>query len=206
MRILHSNLNRLFIAPIVLTLAFGVSAINAEPTDWKIDSEHFSITFEAEHIGFQNQIGMFLEASGNFNYDPVTLLLSSGRVVVQAASIFSNNQARDEHLSGRDFLNANRNPLIVFEATQFEPNEQGDGIQRGSLTGNLTLLGETHPVVLDVVINKQDKYPFGHRKETLGISARATILRSLWGMDYGVGNNMVGDEVTLRFEFEALSQ
>ena len=88
---------------------------------------------------------------------------------------------------------------IVFEVSEYFA---ADGVLRG----NLTMLDETHQVDLKVVVNKQAVYPFGHRKETLGISASAAILRSQWGMDYGVANNMVGDEVTLRFEFEAIRQ
>ena len=68
------------------------------------------------------------------------------------------------------------------------------------------MLDETHAVDLEVAVNKKAIYPFGHRKETLGISASARILRSQWGMDYGIANNMVGDEVKLRFEFEAIRQ
>ncbi len=149
---------------------------------------------------------MFLEASGEFNYDPNSQVLNSGRIEVQAASIFSNNEDRDRHLTGRDFLSASKNPVIVFEASVFTPNGSAGDSLIGTLTGDLTLLGETHPVELGIVINKQDNYPFGHRKETLGISASATIVRSRWGMDYGVGNNLVGDEVALRFEFEAIKQ
>jgi polyisoprenoid-binding protein YceI len=202
MKTFHSNLVLFLSATMMLITGFA----HAEPADWKIDPEHFSIAFEVEHIGFQQQLGMFLEGSGEFNYDPQTQALSSGRVELQAGSIFSNNKDRDKHLSGRDFLDIKRNPIIFFEANEFTPNNQDTDKQSGTLTGNLTLIGETHPVVLEVIINKQDKYPFGHRKETLGISARVKILRSLWGMDYGVGNNLVGDEVTLRFEFEALRQ
>ena len=76
----------------------------------------------------------------------------------------------------------------------------------GILRGNLTLLDKTHAVELEVAVNKKAVYPFGHRKETLGVSASASIFRSQWGMDYGVANNMVGDEVRLRFEFEAIRQ
>jgi len=202
MKTFRSNLVR----SLSVTMMLISGTAHTEPADWKIDAEHFSIAFEVEHIGFQKQLGMFLEGSGDFSYDPQTRALSSGRVELQASSIFSNNKDRDKHLSGRDFLNIKKSPIIVFEATEFTPNNEDTGKQRGTLTGNLTLIGETHPVVLDVIINKQDRYPFGHRKETLGISARGTILRSLWGMDYGVGNNLVGDEVTLRFEFEALRQ
>ncbi len=115
----------------------------------------------------------------------------------------NNLNACDNHLRSRDFLNARRNPLIVFEANDYTP---GNADESGTLTGNLTLLGETYPVVLEVIINKQAEYPFGHRREMLGISAHTTIVRSLWGMDYGVEGDLVGDAVTLRSEFEALRQ
>lgn len=182
-----------------ILLLFTIEFAQAEPADWEIDPEHFSIAFEADHVGFQKQLGLFLEGTGSFRYDSDTQQLSSGRVEIQANSIFTNLNARDNHLRGRDFLNARRNPIILFEATEYAPGS-------GTLTGNLTLLGETHPVVLQVTINKQAEYPFGHRRETLGISAHTTISRSLWGMDYGVEGDLVGDEVTLRFEFEALRQ
>lgn len=186
------------------SLLLPASLLQAEPADWRIDSEHFSIAFEAEHAGYQQQLGMFLEGSGSFRYDPETRELFSGRVEVQAESVFSNHNARDDHLRGRDFLNVSRHPLIVFEATDYTPRDSGP--EGGTLTGNLTLLGETHPVELELTINKQAEYPFGHRQETLGISAQTTIMRSRCGMDYAVANNLVGDAVRLRFEFEAIRQ
>ena len=181
---------------VLLTPLFLIAGLaQAQPADWEIDPEHFSIAFEAGHIGYQKQLGLFLEGTGSFRYDPEAQELISGRVEIQAASIFTNHKDRDKHLRGKDFLNAKKNPVIIFEATDYAS---------GTLTGNLTLLGETHSVVLEVTINKQSKYPFGHRRETLGISAHTTIARSQWGMNYGVTGNLVGDEVTLRFEFEAM--
>lgn len=176
----------------------------AEPADWQIDAEHFSIVFGADHVGYQQQLGMFLEGAGQFRYDLDSGVFESGRVEILAASLFSNHEARDDHLKGRDFLDARRHPRIVFEATGFEPADASG--QQGTLRGQLTLLGETHPVDLQVTLNKRAPYPFLHRRETLGISAQATILRSTWGMDYGVADGLVGDAVTLRFEFEAIRQ
>jgi polyisoprenoid-binding protein YceI len=92
--------------------------------------------------------------------------------------------------------------VIRFVAREYKP---GDG-PTGILHGDLTLLGQTHPVVVAVTLNKAAKYPFGHGKHTLGVSARAKLKRSQWGMGYGVANKMVGDEVELLFEFEALRQ
>ena len=179
------------------------AVVIAEQATWKIDPEHFSIAFESEHIGYQSQLGLFLEGGGEFRFDAETFELFSGHVEIQASSIFTNNKDRDDHLRGRDFLNYRRHPVIFFEAREFDPNQQRTG---GELRGELTMLGITHLINLQVTLNKLERYPFGHRRETLGVSASAVIDRSKWGMDYGVANNMVGDSVKLRFEFEAVQR
>ncbi len=196
----RSNAYRSLILLIATMLSAG--SAHAEMADWEIDPAHFSIVFGAGHVGYQQQMGMFLEGSGSFRYDPETRELSTGRVEIQADSIFTNHEERDGHLRSGDFLDASNHPVIVFEATGYTPGDDSGG----TVTGDLTLLGQTHPVELDVTINKHATYPFGHGRETLGISARTTIRRSRWGMDYGVADNLVGDEVTLRFEFEALRE
>ena len=181
-------------------LAFFDGVARAEPNTWEIDPEHFSIVFETEHIGYQSQLGFFLKGGGEFHFDTETFEFFSGHVEIETSSIFTNSQNRDEHLRGKDFLNSRRHPTALFEANEFVPNQQRSG---GDLKGNLTLLGTTHPITLHIILNKQAKYPFGHRKETIGISASTVISRSRYGMDYGVSNDMVGDTVILRFEFEA---
>ncbi|MGE0070343.1 MAG: YceI family protein [Thiomonas sp.] len=186
---------------LVLTTS-GMSAARAAPQTYEIDPEHFSIGFQVQHVGYASVIGLFLEASGQFVYDEETRRLSSGRVVVAADSVFTNHKKRDGHLRDRDFLQARRYPEIVFEAGKFTSGENNTG----KLEGTLTLRGETRPVVLDVTLNKAASYPFGHRKHTLGISARTTLLRSEWGMDYAVKGDMVSDRVEMRFELEAVRQ
>jgi len=192
--------SKILTAATAMLAGWGIA--HAESASWKIDSEHLSIAFEVEHIGYQRQIGLFLDAEGSFDYDPDANKLTQGRVEVDAASVFTNHDKRDEHVRGDDFLDVQAHPSIVFEATGFTP----EGDSGGTLAGDLTLLGTTHPVELEVTINKRAEYPFGHGKETLGISASTTIMRSRWGMDYAVSNNLVGDEVALRFEFEAFGQ
>ncbi|MGC3875235.1 YceI family protein [Halomonas sp. GXIMD04776] len=183
-------------------LLWGALPAQAEPHTYRIDPEHFSIGFLIDHIGYQKQLGMFLEGEGEFVYDEQTQALSSGRVEIPAASLFTDHEKRDEHVLSDDFLNAQEYPSIVFEVTDFSAESDTQGM----LTGDLTMLGETHPVSLDVTLNKAEKYPFGHKQYTLGLSARTTLARSEWGMDYGVDNGMVGDEVELIFELEAIRQ
>ena len=192
------------LAATALAAVLGAAPAWAEPRSYTIDPDHFAIGFQVDHIGYADIIGMFLKASGRFEYDEAARTLKSGRVVVAADSVFSNHEARDRHVRDSDFLDAKKHPEIVFEATAFEPGGERDGRLEGRLAGRLTLLGQTHPVVLDVTLNKAATYPFGHRKHTLGISARTTIERSRWGMDYGISRGMVGDAVELRFELEAM--
>jgi polyisoprenoid-binding protein YceI len=183
-------------------LAASASPALAEPHTYEIDPEHFAIGFSVLHVGYADVLGMFLKANGRFVYDEATRTLSSGRVVVDASSVFSNHDKRDSHLRKGDFLAVSKHPKIVFEATTLEWIDE----TRGKLSGNLTLLGQTRPVDLAVTLNKAAPYPFGHGEHTLGISANTTLLRSEWGMTYGIKGNLVADEVRMTFELEAIRQ
>lgn len=187
-------------AAAALFLSMGSSAVLAEPQSFKIDDNHFAVTFEVDHLGYASVIGMFLEGKGQFEYDAEAKDVPSGKVVIQSASVFSNHEKRDEHLRKDDFLHSDRYPEITFEVTGFETT----GDNTGKLTGDLTMLGQTHPVTLDVTLNKAAEYPISHEEYTLGLSASTTIQRSDWGMTYALDPLMVGDDVHLRFEFEAI--
>jgi polyisoprenoid-binding protein YceI len=188
-------------ATLLLALAAGTAA--AAPRTWVIDPEHFSIAFSVDHAGYADVIGLFREAGGRFVYDPETGELRSGRVTVQARSVFTDHDERDEHVRGDDFLDAGDHPDVEFVAGEYEPT----GDDAGRLRGELTLLGRTRPVTLDVRINRIAEYPFGGGWSgppvVMGVSATTTIERSEWGMTYGVADDLVGDAVDLRFEFEA---
>jgi len=174
----------------------------ADPAEFKIDEEHFSIGFLVDHVGYARQLGKFLEARGEFTYDEETRELHSGRVEVDASSVFTNHDDRDDHLRSDDFLDADQYPKVVFEATEYQAESDNGGV----LKGDLSLLGKTRPVELDVQLNKAAEYPFGHGEYTLGISATTTLKRSEWGMTYAVDDGLVGDEVEMMFELEAIRQ
>lgn len=182
----------------VSILVFPVAAL-AEPATFEVDSDHFSMSFEVMHIGYAPVIGMFRDVEGEFVYDDATGKLESGSLVFKSRSIFTNHKKRDEHLRGSDFLHSSKYPDITFNLTGFEAT----GEQTGKVTGDLRMLGQTNPVTLDVTLNKSAEYPIGHEDCTLGISAETELRRSDWGMTYGLDPALVGDEVRLRFGFEA---
>jgi len=109
-------------------------------------------------------------------------------------------EARDKHVRNKDFLDVKAYPEMSFTASTATIDEAG----AGEINGELTLLGQTLPLSLSVQLNKAENYPFGHKRFTLGVSATGSLKRSEYGMDYGVANALVGDEVQLIIETEAI--
>ncbi len=189
-------------AALTASLALSAPVAMAEPETYVIDDEHFSMSFEVNHIGYAPVMGMFRDVEGKFGYDEETRQLTSGTLTFKSKSVFTNHDKRDGHLRNEDFLNSGKFPDITFEITNFETTGENTGI----VTGDLTLLGKTRPVDVDVTLNKSADYPIGHEDYTLGITAETTIKRSNWGMTYGIDQDLVGDDVRLRFGLEAVKE
>lgn len=182
--------------------ALHASMAAAELQAFKVDDEHFSMTFEVQHIGYAPVMGMFREVEGQFEYDEEEKQLTSGKLTFKSKSVFTNHDKRDGHLRNGDFLDSSKFADITFTVTDFETTGENTGV----VTGDLTLLGKTRPVDVDVTLNKAADYPIGHKEYTLGITAETSFKRSDWGMTYGLENDLVGDEVKLRFGFEAIRE
>jgi polyisoprenoid-binding protein YceI len=198
---MNTFMQRMGGAVIALLIGFTTTA-SAEPATYTIDDEHFSMSFEVMHIGYAPVMGMFREVEGQFKYDEEDQTLSSGSLVFRSKSVFTNHEKRDEHLRGKDFLNSSKFRDITFSITGFEATGENTGV----VTGDLTLLGKTQPVEVNVTLNKSAEYPIGHEEYTMGFTAETTIKRSDWGMTYGLDESLVGDEVNIRFGFEAIRE
>jgi len=184
------------------TMVLGLASPHAlaEPHRYELDPEHTTIAFQVDHLGYAQTLGLFLEFEGGFTYDMETQDLSDLSVTVRTASVNSFNEARDGHVRSKDFLDVEAFPVMTFTAASGTPA----GDTEGTVEGTLTLLGQSHPLRLDVTLNKAARYPFGHGRFTLGISARGTVMRSQYGMTYAVDNGFVGNEVNLILETEAM--
>jgi polyisoprenoid-binding protein YceI len=190
----------LAVAGFLLVALIGpLKETRAEPARYILDKDHLSIAFLVEHIGFAKTLGMFRKAEGSFSFDDADLVVSDISVSIDAASVFTNHKARDKHLRSKDFLAAAKYPKITFVGTSSDRT----GPRTGTVTGDLTIRGVTRPVVLDVTWNRTGAYPFGAKHTAIGISARANLKRTAFGMNYAAANGWVGDAVEIIIEFEA---
>ena len=184
-----------------LVLSLAAAPALAEPHRYEIDPSHATVGFWVMHIGYARTWGQFTEVSGGYTYNAETQELSDLKVTVPTASVSTHHEARDGHVKNADFLNVSEYPEMTFTASGGEVTSDNTG----KVTGDLTLLGVTKPVTFDVTLNKTGAYPFGHKKQTMGVSARSTIKRSDFGMTYALGG-IVGDEVEVVIEIEAIQQ
>lgn len=193
-------------AGLALVLGVATRPVEAQTAEFTIDPDHFSIGFLVDHIGYAKVLGMFREASGSFTFDEKALALSNVKIAIKSASVFSNQKERDEHLRSPDFLNAREFPEMTFVGKTAERT----GERTGRIAGELTLLGKTQPITLDLRLNKAAVYPiatgglFSRPNYVVGVSARGAFKRSAFGMSYGLDQGWVGDEVEFFIEFEAI--
>ena len=181
-------------------LATALAASLAAPAfaadEFTFDAGHTYIGFEIDHLGFSQTLGEFTGFDGTLKLDRETMANSSVDVTIQTASIDTDQADFDEHLRAADFFNVAAHPTMRFTSTKVEQT----GENELKVTGDFTMLGQTHPVVLDVELNKIAKHPFRPTIEVAGFSATTTLDRTQWGMDkYAPA---VGKDVTIRIETE----
>jgi polyisoprenoid-binding protein YceI len=180
-----------------LALASGTAA---QAASYTIDETHAHAAFRVSHLGFSHTLGQFKEISGTLEFDEADAAASSVSVTINTSSVDSAHGPRDEHLRGSDFFNVEEFPTMSFTSTGIEVT----GDKTGKLTGDLTLLGVTKPVTLDVTFNQAGAHPFDPSKFVAGFSATGQINRTDFGMNYAAP--VIGETVDLMIEVEAVKQ
>ena len=190
------------LVPALLALALPLTAI-AAPENYTLDPYHTYPNFTVDHLGFSTIHGRFDKSSGKFSLDRAARS-ASVELIVETASINAadnekgnRQRSRDDHLRSPDFFNVAEYPRMTYKSTGVKFN----GDNPATIEGNLTLLGVTKPLVLQVERWKCGPHPF-NKKEMCGGNASGTLKRSDFGMKFGLPI-AVGDEVKLLIGFEA---
>lgn len=176
---------------------FAAGAAHAEPVTYTLDPSHTQVAFSIDRFGFNRVLGRFDDVAGELVLDEANPANSSVRATIQVASVDSGHDTRDEHLREPRWLNAAQFPTIEFRSTAVRLT----GERTAEVTGNLTLLGQTHPVTLNVTLNQIGPAPNNQRR-TAGFSATGSLTRSAFGSTTGA--NVIGDSVSI--QIEALAQ
>lgn len=181
--------------------AFALSFVSpARAADrYAFDTSHTYLLFFIDHLGFSETVGQFRKYGGGFTFDEKAPETSTVDVTLYPASISTASSELDAKLQTDAFFNSAKFPEIRFVSTRVEKT----GVSTGKVTGNLTMLGVTKPVTLDVMFNKAGVHPYS-KANVAGFRATGRLKRSDFGMAAYLP--MIGDEVTFRFEVEGVRQ
>jgi polyisoprenoid-binding protein YceI len=170
---------------------------------WTLDPAHSSVTFSAKHMMVTTVRGSMTIRDLDLDFDPDDLTGSSVRVVLDAASIDTNQQMRDDHLRSADFLDVATHPEITFQTTEIV-SKGGDDYE---IRGDLSIRGTTRPVTLKAeyagtVTNMQGG-------KSAGFSATTKINREDFGLTWNValeqGGLLVSKDIKIEIDLEVMS-
>ncbi|WP_434655022.1 YceI family protein [Pseudomonas sp. R3-56] len=184
-------------------LAIGsalLSAGQAMAADYVVDKEgqHAFVDFKISHLGYSYITGTFKDIDGKFSFDAAKPEASKIEFNVNTASVFTNHAERDKHIASADFLNASKFGKATFVSTSVKST----GANTADVTGDLTLLGVTKPVVVKATFLGEGKDPWGGYRA--GFEGTTTIKRSDFGKQKDLGPK--SDVVELYVTFEGVQQ
>jgi len=159
-----------------------------------LDPEHTFPSFEIRHQGISLMRGKFNRSQGRAMLD-VEKQIGAIEVRVDASSGDTGHEGLNKKLLGSNFFRTSQFPEILFQSSEVEFKD-GKPV---AATGNLTLLGVTKPVKLEIR-EYGCTLQFLTRRPMCGADVHAVIKRSDFGMNYAIP--LIGDEVKLAIEVE----
>lgn len=181
-------------------LAGCVTPAFAAPARYSLDPVHTRVLFAVEHAGFSSALGTVSGSTGTLVFDPDDWAASRLDVSVPLQRVDLGDAKWNQATLARNLLDGERFPDARFVSTSVEPYADN----RAHVTGMLTLHGVSREVVLDVTLNALKRHPLPPFRRTAGFSATTTISRAAFGID--AWTSMIGDEVQLRIEAEAVRE
>jgi polyisoprenoid-binding protein YceI len=174
-----------------------VSPALAQVETWKIDPAHSAAQFAVRHMGISTVRGEFRKVSGTAGYDPADPSKTSLEATIDATTVDTRVDMRNNDLKSPNFLDVEKYPTIIFKSKRAE----SAGAGKMKITGDLTIHGVTKEVVLDVDgPTAPAKDPRGNFH--IGASATTTVNRKDFGVNGAPG--MVGDEISITIDTELI--
>jgi len=170
---------------------------------YAIDTSHTRLGFAVRHMAVSKVRGDFKEFSGTLELaeDPTESKIS---VTIQAGSVDTHDENRDNHLRTNDFFDVENHPTWTFTSTAIRPISGTEW----NVDGDLTIRGVTRPVTLDATLEGVVQDPYGMHR--VGFSATTSIEREEFGVSFNgvmeAGGVVVGKKVDIDLEIEATLQ
>jgi polyisoprenoid-binding protein YceI len=176
----------------ILMTALMLSAASYAQSTWTVDKAHAKLGFTVTHM-------LVSDVDGNFKNFDATITSAKPdfsdavfNMTAQTASINTENESRDKHLTSPDFFDAATNPTVTFKSKSVKK----EGANKFKLTGDLTMHGVTKTVVLDASFRGPAVNPMS-KKNVAGFKITGKIKRADFKLATSTGNAMISEEIIL---------
>lgn len=195
----HTTWKHLF--ALTMAIVFFTAKIASAQSTWKADPAHSKVTFSITHMGISDILGLFQQFDASIMASQADFSDAVFALTVDAASINTEVQKRDDHLRSADFFDVEKFPTITFKSTGIKKA----GKNRYKLSGDLTMHGVTKPVTMDLWYRGTIENP-NSKAQTAGFQLTGTLKRS----DFDIGGKfpepMLSDEVRIQADGEFIKQ
>jgi len=174
-------------------------------TQWIMDPAHTEIGFKVKHLVFSTMRGTFKQFDAGIFTNGTDFSSAEIKVSIQADSVHTGADKRDQHLRSADFFDTEHFKDITFSSSMIEPaNDE----KQYALSGDLAIKGITRKIVLQVELNNLIKDPWGMERALFTISG--VINRKDWGLNYNAaletGGVLISEEVSIQCEVQLIKQ
>ena len=171
-------------------------------TKWGVDASHSEVQFKVKHLVISTVTGFFKKFSGAVETESEDFDGAKVNFSIDVDSVGTNVADRDAHLKSPDFFAAAQYPTIDFKNGVLKKGSNGEY----KLKGDLTIRDITKPVELSVEFNGIAADPWGNTRAGFEVSGK--INRKDYNLNWSAiteaGKVVVGDEVKLHFNIEAI--
>ena len=174
---------------------FVLPAYPSEARNWRIDPAHTNIGFVVDGIGWPRTKGQFKDFNGKIAIDFDHPAASHVAFQVAAKSVDVGSSSFNDYLRTDAFFDVARYPTITFTSTHVEKVNE----HHAQVTGDLTLRGVTHPVVIEVEVNRN-----GNSDSKVDFRATGIVHRLEFNMSAGFP--AISNDVDLVVTTEALAE
>ncbi|SSC25538.1 Lipid/polyisoprenoid-binding, YceI-like, partial [Klenkia terrae] len=172
--------------------------------EYAVDLAHTRIGFRARHAMVTTVRGTFTEFEGSAHLDTADPTASRVELRIDAGSLDTGQADRDAHLRSADFLDVEQFPEITFVSTGVEQTDDDEY----TVTGDVTIKGQTRSVAVDFTLTGSALDPFGNTR--VGFEGALALKRSEWGLVWNAaletGGVLVSDKVQLEFDVSIIKQ
>lgn len=189
-----------------LAIAVGILALAAplalaQSSTWTSDPQHSEVDFSIRHLSVSNIHGRIGGVAATIQLNEAHIAKSSVTATIDVSTIDTGVTPRDNHLKSADFFEVAKFPTATFTSTGIV--KKGSGL---IVTGNLTLHGVTRPVVLDMESPRAPLESVMDHKLHRGFTATTILSRKAFGIGPKFPAAIVGEDVKLTIEIEAIKQ